>query len=84
MRTQLRRMGNSAGVIIPKAITAQLGVEPGAELDLRLEGDRVVITAVRGHPREGWADDARAIAEAGDDALVWPEFGNAEDDTLTW
>ena len=30
-------------------------------------------------PRAGWADASRALAEAGDDALVWPEFANDDD-----
>jgi hypothetical protein len=30
------------------------------------------------------AEAARAIAAARDDGLVWPEFGNAGDDALTW
>jgi antitoxin MazE len=84
MRTQLRPVGNSSAVIIPKPFLAQLGVGPGAELEMVLEGDRVVISVVRPHPREGWAEDAHAIAEAGDDAPVWPEFGNAGDADLTW
>jgi antitoxin MazE len=35
-------------------------------------------------PREGWGETFREIAEAGDDALVWPEFPNADDDDLCW
>jgi antitoxin MazE len=84
MRTQLRPMGNSSGVIIPKPFMAQLGLAPGAELEMTLEGNRVVITPVPAHPREGWAEAARAIAEAGDDGPVWDDFGNAGDDELTW
>ena len=34
--------------------------------------------------RAGWAAAARDIAAAGDDALVWDEFGNAADDELRW
>jgi len=29
--------------------------------------------------RAGWAEACRELAESGDDALVWPEFGNADD-----
>jgi antitoxin MazE len=36
------------------------------------------------NPREGWAGDSQCIAEAGDDALVWPEFGNESDAELVW
>jgi len=35
-------------------------------------------------PRPGWAEDAKEIAEAGDDALAWPEFPNPEDAELEW
>jgi hypothetical protein len=30
------------------------------------------------------SDAAKHIAEAGDDSLVWPEFGNSNDDDLKW
>ena len=31
------------------------------------------------NPREGWARDSQRIVEAGEEALVWPEFGNEDD-----
>jgi antitoxin MazE len=34
--------------------------------------------------REGWAEAAKGIAEAGDDALVLGEFGNLADEDLVW
>lgn len=34
--------------------------------------------------RVEWAEASRAIAMSGDDALVWPEFANADDVTLEW
>ena len=84
MRTSLRKMGNSSGIIIPKPILAQLGAKTGDDLDLSLEDGRIVLAPAKQHPRAGWADAARRIAEAGDDALVWPEFGNAGDVDLKW
>jgi antitoxin MazE len=84
MRTTLRKMGKSSGVIIPKPVLVQIGVEAGDDLDLTLDSDRIVLVPARRHPRAGWADAARRIAEGGDDALVWPEFGNADDADLEW
>ena len=84
MRASLRKMGNSSGVIIPKPILAQIGVEAGDELDLSLDAGRLVLAPAKRHPRAGWADAARRIAETGDDALVWPEFGNVDDADLKW
>jgi antitoxin MazE len=82
MRTAVRKIGNSSGVIIPKLILAQIGVEAADDLDLSLDADRIVLAPVRRHPRAGWAEAAKRIADAGDNTLVWPEFGNADDANL--
>ena len=84
MRAHLRKMGNSTGVIIPRAILTQIGVQAGDDLDLSLDDGRIVLRPVKRHPRAGWADEAKRIADTGDDALVWPEFGNAGDTDLKW
>lgn len=82
MEVAIRKMGNSQGVLIPKPILAQLGLEGTADLQVR---DGVIeIRAVRRNPREGWAADAQRLADSGDDAPVWPEFGNAADGELAW
>lgn len=82
MEVTIRRMGNSQGVLIPKPILAQVGLEGKADLQVR---DGVIeIRPPHRNPREGWADDARRIAEAGNDALIWPEFGNEGDGDLQW
>ena len=80
MEVAIRKMGNSQGVLIPKPILAQLGLEGTADLQV---GDGVIeIRAVKRNPRGGWADDARRLAAAGGDALVWPELTNEGDDAL--
>ena len=84
MQTSLRKLGNSAGIIIPKATLAELGLSAGDVVDLRLEDGRLILAPSKPPIRAGWADASRAIAEAGDDAPIWPEFGNDGDDELTW
>jgi antitoxin MazE len=82
MEVAIRKMGNSQGVLIPKPILAQVGLESTADLQVR---DGVIeIRPVKRNPREGWAEDARRLAEQGDDTPVWPEFGNAADADLVW
>jgi antitoxin MazE len=71
-------------VIIPKPILTQIGVEVGDDLDLSLDERRIVLSPAEQHPRSGWAAAAKRLAEAGDDALVWPEFGKAGDSDLKW
>ena len=82
MEVAIRKMGNSQGILIPKPILAQLGLEDSADLQVR---DGVIeIRPVMRNPREGWAEDAWRLAAAGDDALAWPELANADDDKLVW
>lgn len=84
MRSALRKMGNSSGLIIPKPFLAELGADVGDDVEITVEKGRLVVTPVKKRVREGWGDDARRIAEVGDDALVWPEFGNEGDEKLSW
>lgn len=84
MRAAVRKMGNSSGVIIPKPILTQMGVKTGDNLDMSLEKDRIVLTPIKRHPRAGWAEAAQSIVKQEADTLVWPEFGNIEDETLKW
>ena len=82
MEVAIRKMGNSQGVLIPKPILAQLGLEGTADLQVR--GGVIEIRAARRNPREGWGDDARRLAKQGGDAPVWPEIANEGDAALVW
>jgi antitoxin MazE len=82
MEVAIRKMGNSQGVLIPKPILAQPGLEGTADLQVR--NGVIEIRAVRRNPREGWADDARRLAALGGDGLVWPDVANEGDDKLVW
>ena len=82
MEVAIRKMGNSQGVLIPKPILAQIGLDGTADLQVR--NGVIEIRAVRRDPREGWADDALRLAKRGGDALVWPEIANEGDDELVW
>lgn len=53
MRTNIRKVGNSRGVIIPAALLA--ACEMADEVDIRVEGKNLVITPVSA-PRAGWFD----------------------------
>lgn len=49
-----------------------------------VESDAIVIRKPRRNVRAGWAEANAALATSGDDALVWPQFPNAGDNTLEW
>ena len=84
MLSAVKKFGNSAGVIIPKLLLAELGAQAGDSVNLRFEQGRIVIERTAGPARKGWAEDAKRLAMEGDDSLDWPEFGNDEDANLTW
>ena len=85
MRSALRKMGNSTGLIVPKAVLQAAGVMSGVVLDLTVEDGRIIAVPVRTAPREGWEDAAKAVAATavGDDEAAWRGFGVEEDEAST-
>ena len=84
LHVTIRRIGNSQGVVIPKPLLAQLGLDPKAGVAMTVEDGALVLRRLARPVRTGWAAAASSIAEAGDDELVMGEFGNAEDSELVW
>jgi antitoxin MazE len=82
MKTTIRKIGNSQGVVIPKPLLAQVGLEDEAEMTV--ESGALVLRKTARPARAGWAEAARKVAEHGDDALVMPEFTNEGDAALVW
>ncbi|HEX8484845.1 AbrB/MazE/SpoVT family DNA-binding domain-containing protein [Sphingomonas sp.] len=85
MQSALRKMGNSVGLIVPKALLQELGAGAGTAMDVRVEDGRVVATPMR-RVRAGWAEGAAAVAAAEEDVdeAAWSTFGNDGDDELIW
>jgi antitoxin MazE len=83
MKTSIRKMGNSQGVLIPKPLLSQTGMEVG-EVEMSVENDAIVIRKPQKAIRSGWTEASKQIAAADDDALVWPEFANEGDRDLKW
>ena len=85
MQTALRKMGNSVGMIIPKALLKELGATAGTPMDVRVEEGRVVATPLR-RVREGWEEDAKRIGAEPitEEERDWMAFGNEGNAELTW
>lgn len=47
MVIKVLKWGNSLGLRLPKALARDAGVEAGTEVDLTLEGDRLIIRRAR-------------------------------------
>jgi antitoxin MazE len=84
LHVSIRQIGNSQGVVIPKPVLAQLGLNSKEGAEMTIEDGALVLRKPAPPARTGWADAARKIAASGDDELVMGEFGNAEDSELTW
>jgi antitoxin MazE len=86
MQSALRKMGNSTGLIVPRALLGEIGVTTGAAMDLKVEDGKLIATPVRKKVREGWAEDAERIAAHGltEEESAWSGFGNEGDAELTW
>jgi len=84
MKTAVRRMGNSQGVIIPKPLLAEIGAKTGDALDMKVERGKIIIAPIQRKARAGWAKASKALAEAGQGGPVWPEFANESDKDWTW
>lgn len=84
MEAAIKRMGNSAAILLPKPVLAHLRVATGDVLELDLQEGRVVLSPRARRPREGWAEAAKALAELEEADLQWTEFANGEDEDWTW
>ncbi len=77
-------MGNSTGMILPKAILDQLGLASGAKVELRVENGEVIAKPSKREVRKGWEEGAKLIGAdplAVDD-MAWLDFGDGiGDDT---
>jgi antitoxin MazE len=80
----IRRIGNSQGVVIPKLVLAQVGLDAESGAQMSVEGGVLVLRKPEKAVRAGWAEAAQKIAATGNDALVMGEFANEIDSTLVW
>jgi len=64
MKTTLRRIGNSEGVILPKGMLALTGLVDAVEIVVE---KGALVLRRPAEAREGWAAASRDIAAAGED-----------------
>ena len=64
MVQSIRKIGNSSGIILPKSILEQVGIEE--KVDLEIVGNSIVLKSHKAHPRAGWQEAFEAAATQGD------------------
>ena len=82
MRTRVIRIGNSQGSRIPKPLLKEAKLS--GEVDLEVGDSHIVIRPVE-HPRQGWEESFRLMADRGDDQLLDPDLtGRTRWDEEEW
>ena len=80
LKTSIRRIGNSRGVILPAAVLEEVGAT--AELDLTVKGGRIVLEPIR-EPRKGWF--GHGLAEKADlQDREWERAPLSDDSEWQW
>ena len=81
MKVSIIKIGNSKGIRIPKKILEHC--EISKSVDLRIEGNQIVLTPGSAKPRGGWAAAAEEMNKVGDDELLIPDVFE-EDIEVEW
>ncbi len=79
MKTSVRSIGNSKGIIIPQNFLKQCLI--GEEVNIEVKDNQIVISPADNVKREGWADAFKEMAKNGDDELLLPDVFEDEDTT---
>ena len=84
MQLTIRTIGNSKGVVLPKPLLAQAGLEGLSTADVAVENGAIVLRKPAKALRSGWAQAAQALAAQGNEELLMGEFANEGDAELVW
>jgi antitoxin MazE len=82
IRSKVVKIGNSRGIRIPRTLLEQAGLVN--EVEMTVEGNKLIITSSR-HPRQGWNEHFKIMAEHGDDHLLIQETPTQwDEEEWTW
>lgn len=84
MQITIRTIGNSRGLVLPKPLLVQVGLDDSQTAQISVENGAIVLRKPAPTKRAGWAKAAHAVAQAQGDALLLGEFGNIDDADLQW
>lgn len=83
MKSTIRNIGNSKGIILPQNILKECQIE--YEVNVEVRDKTIIISPVEEQKRKGWAEAFQEMAKNGDDELVIPDVFEDEDfSDWTW
>lgn len=77
MKSTIRNIGNSKGIILPQNILKECQIE--YEVNVEVKDKTIIISPVEEQKRKGWAEAFQEMAKNGDDELVIPDVFEDED-----
>ncbi len=80
VKTPIRQIGNSKGVILPSAVLKAVGAE--SELEMRVEGNQIILEPVK-VLRLGWFDNATEVT-ASPEQIEWDRATLVDDSEWRW
>lgn len=78
MKTAIRKIGNSKGVLIPAPLIAACNIQD--EVIMHVENNRIIIEAVSTEPRKNWF----AGYDANNDQSAWQSLVETEAEQADW
>ena len=83
MRSTIRNIGNSKGIIIPQNFLKQCYI--GDEVNIEIQDNHIIISPANDIKRKGWAEAFGEMAKSGDDKLIIPDMFDDENiDDWKW
>jgi len=76
MKSVLRNIGNSKGVIIPQNFLKECHID--SEVNIEIRDSSIVISPALDIKRKGWEEAFKEMAKNGDDQLVIPDLFDDE------
>ena len=88
MELSIRNIGNSKGLVLPKPLLVQAGLDQASVAIVSIEDGAIVLRKPAAPARAGWGEAAAQVAQqeaqAAADTLVMGEFDNAADSDWVW
>ena len=84
MEIAICNIGKTKGVVIPKLLLSQAGLEGESTVLIQMENGSILLSKSSKPLRTGWAEAAAAVSAHGEGDLMMGELGNADDADLRW
>ena len=82
METKITKIGNSQGIIIPKAILEQCGLTD--KVSLEVKDNRLIVSQIVANPRQGWEEAIMAAGVDKDEELLMGDYLEHSWDEEEW